>query len=176
MHMVAPGVCGGSTPFLQLSGQSLLYPPSPWTRGIQASRGTRGHPSKHLIGVCPQEMLPAVALCSWLKRAPTLGLIFSPHHGKPITTMATRKKPQGPYLYPPFCRLWLVWKLGVSLGIPPPEGPRPLCLGEEGKGKPVGSSQRVVAYQLSPPSGSVPSSPTPPHKHSWGPHVLHLAL
>ena len=61
MHMVAPG--WGATPFLQLSSRSLLYP---HCLGLDSRT-----PAKHLIGVSPQEMLPAVAHCSWLKRAPT---------------------------------------------------------------------------------------------------------
>lgn len=99
MHMVAPE--GWSLlSFTSVVGASCIH----HRLGLEFPT-----PGKHFTGISPQEMLPAVAHSSWLKRAPTLSPDFQPPgDGKPVTTIATRNKPQGPFLCPPFCRLWLV--------------------------------------------------------------------
>lgn len=62
MHMVAPRAGGPLPSFSSVVGASCIH----HHLGLESPT-----PAKHLIGVSPQEMLPAVAHCSWLKRALT---------------------------------------------------------------------------------------------------------
>ena len=147
MHMVAPE--GRSLlSFTSVVGASCIH------RRLGLESPT---PGKHFTGISPQEMLPAVAHCSWLKRAPTLSPDFQPPPRETRHHHCHQEQTPGSVSLSSLLQALAGLEAWCATLHPSSRRAPASALGKRGRVgssrsgfQRVGSSRRAVAYQLSP--------------------------